>query len=125
MRDTTTPRARFAQHRAGAKLRGIPFLLSFEEWWALWEPHWEKRGRGSFDMCMCRRHDAGGYEVGNVRIATNRENKHEAAMEWKVRHSQRPHRTAMNRKPILEGQVSWVVNSAAFNKYLEEGLDGV
>lgn len=89
MKDTTTPRARFAQHKAAAKVRGLAFTLTFDQWWELWEPHWERRGRRSLDMCMCRRHDSGGYEPGNVRIATNRENKHEQAMEAKVRHSQR------------------------------------
>lgn len=120
---TPSPRTRYAQHKAGAKRRGIPFLLSFEQWWELWEPHWEKRGQGSFQMCMCCRHDQGAYEVGNVRIATNRENKHEAIMEQRVRHSQRRYRTREYRTPVLENHVSWVQNRHAFRPYDEEALD--
>jgi hypothetical protein len=120
MEDRSSPRDRFAQHKARAKRRGIPFSLSFEQWWEMWEPHWEKRGQGAFQMCMCRRHDQGGYEVGNVRIATNRENNHEAQMERKVRHSQKRYRTREVRTAIVSGQIGWVRNHSAFDEYQEE-----
>lgn len=102
------PKRAYASHKNSAKQRGIAFTLSFEQWWELWEPHWERRGRGINDMCMCRRHDQGGYELGNVRIATVRENRHEAAMERKVRHSQRRHSSREYRTPLGLYQAGWI-----------------
>lgn len=67
---TATPRMRYRQHKASAKARGIDFDMTFEEWWAIWEPYYERRGRTVGAMHMCRKADAGGYTVGNVRIDT-------------------------------------------------------
>lgn len=119
MKKRNSPEDRFAQHKAQARRRGIGFSLTFTDWWALWEPHWHLRGTGSLDMCMCRRHDKGGYEVGNVRIATNRENKHEAAMERKVKHSQRPIRSREYRVSAIGNQVEWLCNRNVFTEYTE------
>lgn len=79
-----TPKAKYALHRSQAGRRGIAFTLTFDEWWAIWEPHWEKRGSGGQQMCMCRTRDEGAYALGNVRIATNKENRQEAAVAKKV-----------------------------------------
>jgi len=122
MTDRVSPSIRFKQHKASAKARGIAFDLTFEQWWSLWEPHWEKRGRGSFDMCMCRRHDQGAYTLGNVRIATNRENKHEQAMEAKVRHSQRRAPVKEYAKPMIGETVAWMRNHSVFDEYSENHL---
>lgn len=61
-----TPRAKYAVHKAQARSRGIEFTLTFEEWWALWEPHWSERGRKPSQYCMTRKNDTGGYTCGNV-----------------------------------------------------------
>tara|TARA_R110000744_G_scaffold89570_1_gene174097 strand:+ start:316 stop:723 length:408 start_codon:yes stop_codon:yes gene_type:complete len=79
-----TPKARFVDHRINANRRGVEFLLTFEEWWAIWEPHWEGRGRGAGDLCMCRTNDEGPYAVGNVRIDTNTNNVKEARALQKI-----------------------------------------
>ena len=63
-----TPRAKYAQHKAQAKARGVQFSLSFEDWWSLWEPHWLERGRSAAQYCMSRHDDTGGYVVGNVEV---------------------------------------------------------
>lgn len=62
---------RFTQHRLGAKHRGIPFLLSLDQWKTIWieSGHWEQRGNRRDKYCMCRVGDFGAYEVGNVFIA--------------------------------------------------------
>lgn len=67
-----TPRERFLGQRYHAARRGIPFLLSFEDWWSIWQASgkWEQRGRRSGQYQMCRKGDAGAYEKGNVYIAT-------------------------------------------------------
>lgn len=56
--------------------RGIPFLLTIEEWWSIWEESgkWDARGCRKDQYVMARFGDAGAYEVGNVRICTVGEN---------------------------------------------------
>jgi len=82
-------KSKYNAQRNSAKQRGIEFLLTFEEWWNLWEPHWHNRGQASHQMCMCRTRDEGAYAVGNVRIATNKENKQEAAVAKLVKRTSR------------------------------------
>lgn len=69
----------FHARRAGAKQRGIPFLMTFEEWWAIWQDSgkWEQRGCHRGQYVMARFRDAGPYAVGNVRICTREENSAE------------------------------------------------
>lgn len=64
------PRSRYVQQKAHAKARGIPFTLTFEQWWAIWEEsgQWENRGKRPGQFCMARNNDAGGYTPGNVSI---------------------------------------------------------
>lgn len=66
----------FTQQKSGAKRRGIPWNLKFWDWWTVWKEsgHWEERGRSADKYVMCRFGDTGGYEVGNVYIATLRHN---------------------------------------------------
>jgi hypothetical protein len=71
------PKKAYLGHIANAKERGIDFKMTFAEWWQLWEPHYEKRGRHSGGLVMCRTRDEGCYEVGNVRIDTVRANAEE------------------------------------------------
>lgn len=69
-------RQAYTQHKGNAKTRGVPFLLTFEEWKEIWlaSGKWEQRGRGAEKYCMCRMGDAGAYEVGNVFIDRNARN---------------------------------------------------
>lgn len=66
----------FTQQKSNATARGIPFLLSFDVWWSVWQGsgHWEKRGKRAGQYCMCRFGDAGPYEIGNVFIGPVQEN---------------------------------------------------
>lgn len=63
-------REKFWSQRAQAKARGVPFLLTFEEWLAWWEafsPNWrELRGRGRGKFVMARLGDKGPYALGNI-----------------------------------------------------------
>jgi hypothetical protein len=115
------PLMAFLAHRGGAKRREVPFHLSFEQWWSLWEEHWDQRGQGALEKCMCRKGDQGAYELGNVRIATNKENHHEKILEWRVAHSQRTYRPREYRTPLNKELVSWAKNENPFKKYVEEG----
>lgn len=67
---------KYTDHKHRAKQSGVEFKLTYEEWWEIWEPHWEGRGLGG--LVMCRYGDNGAYEVGNVRIDTQANNNREA-----------------------------------------------
>ncbi len=72
-------RLKYKQHENAAKARGIPFLLTFEEWWDIWQASgkWDQRGRRGGEYCMARLHDRGGYERDNVKICLTDENHRE------------------------------------------------
>jgi hypothetical protein len=63
----SSPRALFLDQKRNAKGRGIPFFLTFAEWWSVWEQsgHWEQRGCHQGEYVMSR---PGDDAVGNVRI---------------------------------------------------------
>lgn len=75
----TTRRLRYTEHRASAKRRGIPFRLTFDEWWSIWlaSGYWEERGKRRGQFVMARPGDVGAYEVGNVFITTTEDNTRE------------------------------------------------
>ena len=70
----------YAEQRAHAKARGIPWRLTRDEWMQIWfaSGKFDQRGRLSAQYCMARHQDKGAYEVGNVSIKTNRENLRES-----------------------------------------------
>lgn len=65
-----------------AKVRGIEWQLTFEEWWDIWEQSgkYEQRGRGAGKYCMSRIGDVGPYSVNNVVIKTIDDNNREAKL---------------------------------------------
>ena len=67
---------RYKMQERNALARGIQFLLSYEQWLAIWNESGklDQRGRGAEKYCMCRHGDVGPYEVGNVFIGSGREN---------------------------------------------------
>jgi hypothetical protein len=74
-------RNKYSAHKSSAKQRGIPFLLTFEQWWQIWQEsgHWEKRGH---PYMMTRLRDEGPYAVENVRIATGAQNAEDRQRVW-------------------------------------------
>ena len=74
-----TPRGRYHQHKGKATARGVPFLLTFDEWWDIWQVSgkWEQRGRLQHQYVMARYGDQGPYERSNVRICLAGENTDE------------------------------------------------
>lgn len=77
-----TPRGAYSNCKVNSARRGIPFLLTFEEWWALWtvSGRFPERGQGIQQYCMARLGDKGPYALGNVKIITNAENIAERVM---------------------------------------------
>jgi hypothetical protein len=69
-------RVKFREHRKHAAVRGVPFLMIFEQWWSIWQQsgHWHERGVGRGKYVMARLGDRGPYAVGNVKIILWEEN---------------------------------------------------
>lgn len=81
---------RYNDQKDNAKRRGIPFLLTFEQWLQIWKDsgHLDQRGRKRDEYCMARYGDIGAYEVGNVHIILSSQNMSETVPyirteEWK------------------------------------------
>ena len=79
-REANPEKLAYTDHKSHAKRRGIPFLLTFEEWCAIWRESgkWDQRGHLSGQYVMARFGDTGPYAVGNVRICTAFDNLSEA-----------------------------------------------
>jgi hypothetical protein len=60
----------YKAQRYRASRRGVTFLLTFEEWTAIWleSGKWKQRGRRRGQYVMARFGDVGAYAVGNVCI---------------------------------------------------------
>lgn len=71
-----TPRGKFIDHKQRARQRGVPFLLTFDDWFEIWRESgkWDERGRDEGGYVMRRINDAGAYAKGNVYIGLHAEN---------------------------------------------------
>lgn len=71
---------RYREHRDRAKSRGIGFLLTYEEWWEIWQAsgYWGRRGTYRGGYVMGRFGDKGPYAVGNVKIIPHEQNCRES-----------------------------------------------
>jgi hypothetical protein len=74
-------RRQYWAQKSNAKRRGIPFLLTYEQWYGIWKRsgHLSDRGKGTDRYCMARFHDRGAYEIGNVHIITHQQNARDKA----------------------------------------------
>lgn len=63
-------------HRTNAKMRGIEFKLTFEEWFCWWMDtgHYMERGREVGKYVMGRIGDKGAYELGNIECVQAQKN---------------------------------------------------
>lgn len=70
------PQKAFRTHQRGAARRGIPFLMTFDEWWDWWQTdnRWEQRGAGGDRLVMARKRDEGPYHLDNIYCAESRVN---------------------------------------------------
>jgi hypothetical protein len=71
-----TPAYKFRQQRSSARARGIEWLMTFDEWWGVWQASgkWSQRGHRDGQYVMGRHGDTGPYAVWNVSIITSNEN---------------------------------------------------
>lgn len=72
--DINKYRAAYERQKAGAKVRGIEFLLTFKEWCDFWGDDVDRRGLGPNDLMMCRHADTGPYAVGDISKGTPKDN---------------------------------------------------
>jgi hypothetical protein len=80
-----TPKRKFYAHRCNARRRGIEFILTFEEWFQIWQDsgYWDQRGLGKNQYVMSRYGDQGPYSITNVFIQMNCDNVREYAIKFK------------------------------------------
>lgn len=72
-----TPRGKYVKQKKNAKRRGVPFLLTFEEWLGVWikSGRFDERGNQTAEgYVMARNGDRGAYALGNVRIISHADN---------------------------------------------------
>lgn len=79
-------RKAYLAHAGVAKQRGIPFLLTFEEWLGIWldSGKWLERGWNKGQYVMARIGDKGAYEIGNVYICLSEENRADRNRNYKL-----------------------------------------
>lgn len=67
---------RWQVHRTNARMRGIEFKLTFEEWFCWWMDtgHYMERGNKRGQYVMGRIGDKGAYELGNIVCIQAQEN---------------------------------------------------
>ncbi len=63
-------RMKYRHHKADAKRRGIPFLLTYEEWRDWWGTDFAHRGRCTGQLVMARIGDHGPYSLDNIEKIT-------------------------------------------------------
>ena len=109
------PEVKFRYHKAQARTRGIPFRLTFDEWWEIWQAsgHWEERGNRRDQFVMARPFDRGAYEVGNVCIILHSENLKEAKLgkkrwtPWMFGNQNGKNQTPEARRKMSEASKAW------------------
>ena len=82
-------KSRYNTQKSGARARGIPFLLTFEEWYQWFLTQGVDRnipqGNKGTSYAMCRINDSGSYELGNIYLGTQSSNTADAnKRRWKI-----------------------------------------
>ena len=54
--------------KAQAVYRGEVWNIDYDQWWGLWEPYWDLRGRKPTDYCMRQLDKDFGWEMHNIEI---------------------------------------------------------
>ena len=67
-RENQLKRNKFARQKAQAKYRGESWNIDWDQWWGLWEPYWDLRGRTITDYCMRQIDPNGGWDMPNVEM---------------------------------------------------------
>lgn len=81
-----TPRGKYKIQKRRAKLRGVPWELTFEQWALIWvtSGKWTERGTRKDGYVMARFKDKGAYAIGNVEIIRHLDNVAERNKQWRT-----------------------------------------
>jgi hypothetical protein len=60
----------YRKQKSNSKSKGVPFRLTFAEWWKLWKDSGMYERRGPRGFVMRRINDSQPVEVGNVEIVS-------------------------------------------------------
>ena len=58
----------YNRRKAQANYRGETWNIDFEQWWGIWRPYWDLRGRCPTDYCMRQLDPDLGWEMHNIEI---------------------------------------------------------
>lgn len=105
----STFKIRYDEHKQSSRVRGIQFLLTFEEWCRIWidSGHWEERGCHRGEYCMARFGDKGPYAVGNVKIILHTQNLSESSFEGRSEKARGRKHSLETREKIRQGRIGW------------------
>ena len=112
---------RFYSHKSGAEQRGIKFELTYEQWLAIWGDKIDDRGPFAHQFGMLRTRDEGGYEVGNVRIGSPKENAQDRSVVRRVKSVPGAWVARQQNNAINPVRTSWVKSrNYVFDEYVEK-----
>lgn len=103
-----SPRNRYIEQKENAVSRHIPFSITFEEWWKIWQEsgHWQERGCKSNQYVMTRFNDQGPYAVGNVKIITWAQNIRERKVSKKAYEAWSKRAKTLSKAPEIRKKIS-------------------
>lgn len=110
-------KAIYNSQKHAARHRSIGWLLSFDEWWSLWESSgkWPMRGRGKGKYVMARRGDVGPYSTDNVYFTTLEGNLAESAFVNGERNKRKSHIGALQH--VISTARGWTFRSGLPKPY--------
>lgn len=96
----------YLEQKKHAGERGIEFLITFPEWWSVWQEsgYWNERGRGRY--VMARNGDVGPYSVGNVFICTASQNSKDSFIKTPASERQKKRLITMQNRTKQAPEVS-------------------
>jgi len=82
----TPAESSYRYQKSKARLRGIEFDLTFEQWHAWWKANGRdpnvRQPNTADALCMCRKGDRGAYRSDNIYCATRKQNSQDAKVNF-------------------------------------------
>ena len=111
----------FYSHKVSAAQRGIKFDLTYEQWLAIWGDKIVDRGVCADQFGMLRTRDEGGYELGNVRIGSPKENAQDRSVARRVKAVPGAWVAREQNNPVNPLRTSWIKSrNYVFDEYVEK-----
>jgi hypothetical protein len=113
----------YAGKRGDAQNRNIPFEMTIEECWDLWQHKWndnDSQTTGYRKWCLARYNDTGVYSKENCRIATHSENSKE---RWQTNKNFKPGKGDPNFAKYSKQNRRLAVNGVEYSSVGEAGRE--